>query len=59
MNQIDIDTQELKSMAPIIPYIKTYYKDKIFIERESGNVAFAKCIFHDENTASLAIKWNI
>lgn len=58
MNQIDIDTQELKSMAPIIPYIKTYYKDKIFIERESGNVAFAKCIFHDENTASLAIYAN-
>ena len=58
MNQIDIDTQELKSMAPIIPYIKTYYKDKVFIERESSNVAFAKCIFHDENTASLAIYAN-
>lgn len=54
MNQIEIDTQELKAMAPLIPYIKTYYKDKIIIERENGNIAFAKCIFHDENTASLA-----
>ncbi len=58
MNQIDIDTQELKEMAPIIPYIKTYYKDKIVIERESNNIAFAKCIFHDENTASLAFYAN-
>ena len=54
----DIDTQELKSLAPIIPYIKTYYKDKIIIEKESDKVAFAKCIFHDENTASLAFYAN-
>lgn len=55
---IDIDTQELKSLAKIIPYVKTYYKDKIIIEKENDNVAFAKCIFHDENTASLAIYAN-
>lgn len=58
MNQIDIDTQELKSMAPIIPYVKTYYKDKISIERENDNMATAKCIFHDENTASLVFYSN-
>ena len=53
-----INTQELKSMAPIIPYIKTHYSDKIIIEKESNNVVFAKCIFHEEDTASLAIYSN-
>ena len=52
---IDINTQELKSMAPIIDYVKTFYKDKIHIERENSDVVFAKCIFHEEKTASLAI----
>jgi len=51
---LDIDTKELKSMAPIVPYIKQFYKDKIIIESENDTVAFAKCIFHEENTASLA-----
>ena len=55
---VDIDTQELKAMAPIIPYIKTYYKNKIIIERENDNIAVAKCIFHDENTASLVFYSN-
>lgn len=55
---IEIDVQELKNMAPIIPYIKRYYKDRIIIEKESDNVAFSKCIFHEENTASLAIYSN-
>jgi DNA primase len=54
MNQISIDTQKLKSIVPIIQYIKTFYKDKIVIEKESGGVSFAKCIFHKEDTASLA-----
>jgi len=53
-----IDTQELKSMAPIIPYIKEHYKDKIIIEKETKDVAFAKCIFHEENDPSLAIYSN-
>ena len=58
MSQIEVDTQELKSMAPIIPYIKTYYKDRIVIERENDTMAIAKCVFHDENTASLVFYAN-
>ena len=55
---INIDVKDLKASAPIIPYIKTFYKDKIYIERESESVAFAKCIFHQEDTASLAFYAN-
>ena len=51
---MDIDTDELKTYAPIIPYVKKFYKDKIHIVKETNNVAFAPCIFHDEKTASLA-----
>lgn len=50
----DIDTEELKSFAPIIPYVKEHYKDKIHITRETNNVAFCNCIWHKENTGSLA-----
>ena len=28
---MDIDTDELKTYAPIIPYVKKFYKDKIHI----------------------------
>ena len=55
---VDIDTQELKSAAPIIPYIKKFYKNRIVLEKESDTVSFAKCVFHEENTASLAIYSN-
>ena len=58
MSQIEIDTQELKSMAPIIQYVKTYYSDKVIIEKENENIAVAKCVFHEENTASLVFYSN-
>lgn len=45
-------------MVSIIPYIKIHYKNKIKIERENNTIAFAKCIFHEEDTASLAIYAN-
>lgn len=51
---MEIDTEELKSYAPIIPYVKKHYADKIHIISEKKNVAFAPCIFHSEKTASLA-----
>ena len=50
----EIDTAELKANAPLIPYITTHYQDKIHIESRSKNAVFAKCLWHDENTASLA-----
>ena len=50
----DIDTEELKSFAPIIPYVKKHYADRIHITRETTNVAFCNCIWHKENTDSLA-----
>ena len=50
----DIDTDELKSFAPIIPYVKKHYSDRIHITRESNKVAFCNCIWHQENTGSLA-----
>ena len=55
---MEIDTEELKSHAPIIPYVKKYYSDRIHIVQEKKNVAFAPCIFHDEKTASLAFFTN-
>lgn len=51
---MDIDTEELKAYAPIIPYVKKFYKDRIHIVKETNNVAFASCIWHSEKTASLA-----
>ena len=42
----DIDTDELKSFAPIIPYVKKHYSDRIHITRETNNVAFCNCIWH-------------
>ena len=48
----DIDTEELKAYAPIVPYIQKHYEDKIQIKKQ-GKVAVAKCIWHQEDTASL------
>ena len=50
----EIDVEELKSFAPIIPYVKTHYADKLPITKETSNVAFCNCIWHEENTGSLA-----
>lgn len=50
----DIDTEELKAAAPIIPYISAHYDKQLPIMRYNGNTAFCKCIFHEEDTASLA-----
>lgn len=50
---IDVNVEELKLAAPIIPYVKTFYNDKIKIEKETENTAVCKCIWHNENTASL------
>lgn len=51
---MDINVEELKTYAPIIPYVKKFYNDKIQIIKESNNVSFAPCIWHSEKTASLA-----
>lgn len=51
---MEINTEELKAHAPLIPYIKKFYGDKVRFERETKTVAFANCLWHDENTASLA-----
>lgn len=55
---MDINTDELKECAPIIPYVKKFYKDKIHIVKETNKVAFASCIWHSEKTASLAFFTN-
>ena len=47
-----MDLNEFKASIPIIPYIRKHYPN-IKLERESNDVAFSKCIFHEENTASL------
>lgn len=52
---MDINTEELKAHAPLIPYVKQHYKDKIHIERETKHVVFMRCLWHQENTASLAL----
>lgn len=50
----DIDTAELKAHAPLIPYITNHYSDKIHIEKRSKDTVFSKCLWHQENTPSLA-----
>lgn len=50
----EIDTNELKAHAPLIPYIQQFYSDKIHIEKISNGTAFARCLWHQENTPSLA-----
>ena len=48
---IDVNVEELKLAAPIIPYVKTFYKDKIKIEKETENTAVCKCIWHNDQHA--------
>lgn len=52
---MDIDTQELKLQAPLIPYVKQYYADIMPIEKISSTCVFTKCLWHQEDTASLAL----
>lgn len=49
----EINTDELKQAAPIIPYIKKYYPDVKFVS-ETEHVCHALCCFHQEKTGSLA-----
>lgn len=54
----DIDTAALKAAAPLIPYIETHYKDKIIIQKRTKGTVFSQCLWHDENTPSLAFFTN-
>lgn len=54
----EIDTTELKTHAPLIPYIESHYKDKFVIEKRTKDAVFCKCPWHQENTASLALFTN-
>jgi DNA primase len=49
----DINVEELKQAAPLIPYVKKYYP-KIKFVSETEHVCHAFCVFHEENTGSLA-----
>ena len=52
---MEINTEELKSAAPIVEYVKKHYKNKIVITEESGTVAKANCIWHqDKESPSLS-----
>lgn len=53
---MEIDTEELKSFAPIIPYVKKHYSHLLEFDdsKDKPHVCFAKCLWHQENTASLA-----
>ena len=53
---MDIDTEELKQFAPIIPYVKEHYSHLLEFDdtKDKPHVCFAKCLWHEENTASLA-----
>ncbi len=53
-----MDINAFKDHIAIIPYVKKHYPDKIPIIRESKNVAFAKCVWHNEVTGSLALYAN-
>lgn len=50
----DIDTAELKEAAPLIPYIETHYGNRIKIEKRTKGTVFCRCLWHQENTPSLA-----
>lgn len=52
---MDIDIQELKLQAPLIPYVQQHYASIMPIEKTSTNCVFTKCPWHQENTASLAL----
>lgn len=51
---MEIDTEELKSFAPIIPYIEQHYSKQLPIIKKGKNVVFTQCLWHEEKTASLA-----
>lgn len=51
---MEINTDELKDAAPIIPYVEKHYSKQLPILKRSKNVVFTRCPWHDENTASLA-----
>jgi DNA primase len=52
---MEINTEELKTAAPIVEYVKKHYKNKIKITEESGTVAKANCIWHqDKESPSLS-----
>lgn len=50
----EIDTAELKAAAPLIPYIETHYSNRIKIEKRTKGTVFCRCLWHQENTPSLA-----
>jgi len=50
----DIDTADLKAHAPLIPYIQNHYKNKIIPEKRTKGTVFCKCLWHQEDTPSLA-----
>lgn len=52
----DINTNELKQLAPIIPYVKKYYG--IQFDKVTKGAVFCKCLWHQENTASLCFFQN-
>lgn len=54
---MEIDTEELKEHAPLISYIKRFYP-MIQLEKENNNIAFMRCIAHEEKTASMALYAN-
>ena len=49
----DINTDELKKMAPIVPYIKSRYSNIIHFTKETDRIAECNCIWHEESTPSL------
>ena len=51
---MEINTDELKNAAPIIPYVEKHYRKELPILKRSKNVVFTKCPWHGEKTASLA-----
>lgn len=55
---MEIDVQELKLHAPLIPYVENHYAKLMPIVKYSTSAAFTRCIWHEENTASLALFTN-
>ena len=52
---MDINTEELKSVAPIIDYVEKFYSNKIRFVEKSSNCYKAYCIWHkDTKSPSLA-----
>lgn len=51
---MESDIDGLKSVIDLRDYVNRFLKDYIQFDKESKNVSFAKCVFHQENTPSLA-----